>query len=288
MKLPKTSKVSSDIVIPISGGDCHTVHFHGDFYEAFKSDLKYARGLVLVLSPYIKAKRILQLREAIEDCIKRGVRVCVFIQRPPSFVLDDDQRRLELNEAIKLLTDMGVHVTELPAVHAKVAIIDDEIAWDGSLNILSHLNTEERMTRWQSKAKVDEIIKSHGLDCCGSCGQRPGFCINLQKNLSEFAEKQRCATGEAIAVRRKAFGLSQRDLADLSGISQAYIAQIEKGTRDVSINTLAMIGRVLKTQFKPIPLHLEPCVEQLTRTRGRETIPAMQTAASSDRTKVAP
>jgi DNA-binding XRE family transcriptional regulator len=179
----------------------------------------------------------------------------------------DELNRAEAhNAARKLLEEMGIHVTDIPAVHAKVAIIDDEIAWDGSLNILSQYRTEERMTRWRNKAKVAEIIKSHRLDCCNEC-MRPGFCITSEKDRKSFVQKQRIALGADIAARREQLSLSQRDLSDLSGVSQTFIAQIEKGGKEITLTTLSLLGRALETTFMPIPFHLGPSVNEQIRTR---------------------
>jgi transcriptional regulator with XRE-family HTH domain len=46
---------------------------------------------------------------------------------------------------------------------------------------------------------------------------------------------------------REAAGLTQRELSDLSGVSQKHISQIELAGSNVTLDTLAELARHLKT-----------------------------------------
>jgi len=58
--------------------------------------------------------------------------------------------------------------------------------------------------------------------------------------------------GEKIKASRKAKGLSQEKLGELTGLSTNYIGQIERGQRQVAIDTLAQITEVLETDLGTI------------------------------------
>ena len=61
-------------------------------------------------------------------------------------------------QAVSLLDKMGVEVVQQPEIHQKVAIMDDNVCWEGSLNILSHTgNTLEHMRRLIGRATAAEI-----------------------------------------------------------------------------------------------------------------------------------
>lgn len=53
--------------------------------------------------------------------------------------------------------------------------------------------------------------------------------------------------GDAIAERRTALGISQRDLATDSGVNRGLLRAVEHGTRRPSIITLVRITRALNT-----------------------------------------
>jgi transcriptional regulator with XRE-family HTH domain len=44
--------------------------------------------------------------------------------------------------------------------------------------------------------------------------------------------------------------LSQRDLADLSGVSREYIARIELGQHDPTLSTLEKLAKALKVKVR--------------------------------------
>ena len=57
---------------------------------------------------------------------------------------------------------------------------------------------------------------------------------------------------KAISIRRKALGISQNDLAEMSGVSLATIKNIERGAGNPSLETVEKILAVLglEIQFK--------------------------------------
>jgi DNA-binding XRE family transcriptional regulator len=60
-------------------------------------------------------------------------------------------------------------------------------------------------------------------------------------------EVDRLLTGEnPVKLWRQKLGLTQRQLADHSGVSQSLLAEIEKGTKTGSVETLKKLARALK------------------------------------------
>ncbi|WP_413406718.1 helix-turn-helix domain-containing protein [Paenibacillus amylolyticus] len=53
--------------------------------------------------------------------------------------------------------------------------------------------------------------------------------------------KLRNSVGERIRAIRKAKGLTQQQLAELSGLDDAYVGSVERGERNFSIDTLEKI-----------------------------------------------
>nr|WP_154889778.1 helix-turn-helix transcriptional regulator [Paenibacillus xylanexedens] len=53
--------------------------------------------------------------------------------------------------------------------------------------------------------------------------------------------KLRNSVGERIRAIRKVKGLTQQKLAELSGLDDAYIGSVERGERNISIDTLEKI-----------------------------------------------
>ena len=64
--------------------------------------------------------------------------------------------------------------------------------------------------------------------------------------MSETAEK---TLSEAIRERRKALGITQAQLADLSGVSVRAIFELENGNNSMSLKRVLLILEALGLQF---------------------------------------
>jgi len=131
------------------------------FYDAFIKDVKHSKTRVIIESPFITTKRINQLSPILSRLIRRGV--AVVINTKPV----EEQNALLRNmayEGIAKLQDIGVRVIVTAGHHRKLAIIDDDIIWEGSLNILSQNDSCEIMRRISSKQMAIQMLKFLNLD----------------------------------------------------------------------------------------------------------------------------
>lgn len=131
------------------------------FYDAFAKDISHARRRVIIESPFITTRRLAQLTPAFEKLVRRGVRVII---NTKPFDEHDASLREMANEGVLKLQAMGVQVLMTVGHHRKLAIIDDAIPWEGSLNILSQNDSCEIMRRIQSEAVVEQITSFLRLD----------------------------------------------------------------------------------------------------------------------------
>ena len=66
-------------------------------------------------------------------------------------------------------------------------------------------------------------------------------------------DKLQKALGERICIARKRLGMTQKQLADLSGFpAHQIIHQIEKGTRDVKAWELAVLSKALRVDISEL------------------------------------
>lgn len=79
---------------------------------------------------------------------------------------------------------------------------------------------------------------------------------------------------EKIAGRLKAVreekGLSQRALAQLTGVPQSHISKIESGAVDIRLSSLVEIARVLELELELVPRPALPAVQAIIRSRRNE------------------
>lgn len=133
---------------------------HG-FYGAFSTDLKAAISDVLIESPYITIRRATEIRPLLEKIIRRSVRVIIYTRNPYHHdgVLVD-----EAIQGIQILKQVGAKVVVCDDMrHRKLALIDGQILWEGSLNMLSQNGSKEVMRRTNSAELCSQMKQFLGI-----------------------------------------------------------------------------------------------------------------------------
>ncbi len=127
------------------------------FYAAFSKDFKQAKREVIIESPYITCRRSAELAPLCKKLANRGVKIKILTRNPGHH---DDNLRIQAWIGIKILREAGVRVFICDDLrHRKIAVIDGEILWEGSLNMLSHSNSREIMRRTQSEELCNQLLK---------------------------------------------------------------------------------------------------------------------------------
>lgn len=133
-----------------------------DFEKVFEADLERAKRGIAILSGFVTPQRVATYEAIFRRKLAQGVRVrCV--TRPPakngSIPIEQGK------EALDGLERMGCVVDTRGEIHQKLAIIDDEIVWFGSLNPLSYTtNTDETMARMSNKEVCLQISAFLAMD----------------------------------------------------------------------------------------------------------------------------
>lgn len=120
------------------------------FWAAFEKDLRKAKDKVIIVSPFVRKSRFQIVQQYLSAFVERGGVVEAIISQEPD-------SKSTLKETEKLLGDAGWKVRVMKGIHQKVAIIDDRICWEGSLNILSFANSRELMRRFESRIEAQAI-----------------------------------------------------------------------------------------------------------------------------------
>ncbi len=132
------------------------------FYSQFGKDLLHARREVVIESPFITINRVNKLAPIFNKLIKQGVKVFI-ITRQPS--LHEYLMSQQSEDVIRYFEEIGIQVLVTQNNHhRKLAIIDRDILWEGSLNILSQCNSREIMRRTQGDSHAQIMFDFLHLD----------------------------------------------------------------------------------------------------------------------------
>lgn len=125
------------------------------FYASFLGDLKRCQTEVIIESPYMTVSRVNKLLPELRKLVKRGVRVRINTRFPEHH---DSVLRLQAYSATKLLKGVGVRVFYFYDYHhRKLALLDNRITYEGSLNILSQCRSKEIMRRIESESLTKQM-----------------------------------------------------------------------------------------------------------------------------------
>jgi len=125
-----------------------SLHDEKTFYKQFINDLLECREEVIIESPFITSTRMQMLYPVFEELIKKGVKVFVVTRDPHEHTkIYKEQSEFEIQRferlGVQVLLCVGNH-------HRKLAMLDRQILWEGSLNILSQTKSREIMRRIDS------------------------------------------------------------------------------------------------------------------------------------------
>ena len=147
----------------ISSSDLTTSQLYNqdEFYDAFLGDLRRASTRVVIESPFMTMRRLNSLLPAIRQLCAKDVRVIV---NTKPIEEHDGLLHQQSVDAIAASQEIGVTVLMTVGHHRKIAIIDDNILWEGSLNILSQNDSCEFMRRMQSAILVEQMVRFIGAN----------------------------------------------------------------------------------------------------------------------------
>jgi hypothetical protein len=147
-----------------------------DFYQNFVKDLFQARHEVVIDSPYITSERTRFFIPIFKHLTANGIKVFILTRQPKEH---SSPMRYQAEEEIKNFESMEIKVLPLSGhFHRKLAVIDRNVLWEGSLNILSQRDSHEIMRRFEGAETAKQMMAF----------------LKLDKNIGEMGESrlQRC------------------------------------------------------------------------------------------------
>ena len=131
------------------------------FYKAFERDLRHSRQSVVIESPFITRIRMEHLLPLLTKLRRKGIRIVVNTRNPEEH---NEEYAIQAEGAVAAMQDIGIKVLYTVKHHRKLAIIDEEVLWEGSLNILSQGDSCEVMRRTVSNSLAWQMMHFTKLD----------------------------------------------------------------------------------------------------------------------------
>ena len=131
--------------------------FDSDSYTSvFERDMAEANTEIVISSPGISAKGVGRISDILEERHDAGVKITLLTLNADGYPKERIEKSKELLNELRCL---GVTVLEKTMMHEHFAVIDKEIVWYGSVNLLSNAKEEDNLMRVKSKEIGQELLE---------------------------------------------------------------------------------------------------------------------------------
>ena len=151
-------KIGYELCTGISGEKQQTdaIYDIDNYADVFWKDLDAARESVIVSSPRLNTQKVNHMISAMEKQQELGVKVTVVTWRPDAYAYGREEARMQLLERLRR---SGVEIRLVEESCEHFAVIDKEIVWYGSVNLLSKEDAEDNLMRVCSKEIADQLLE---------------------------------------------------------------------------------------------------------------------------------
>lgn len=132
------------------------------FYPALVKDLDACGSELIIECPFVTYRRLDKLMPIFIKLKARKVRIIINTRDPHEY--DEEQRRDDAHRVIASLQRIGIHVLFTSGHHRKLVILDRNILYEGSLNVLSQNDSSEVMRRIESTRLAWQMIRFVEVD----------------------------------------------------------------------------------------------------------------------------
>jgi superfamily II DNA or RNA helicase len=126
-----------------------------NYFEYVMEDIKNAKNLIILSSPYIQKKKVKLLKDTLTNKYHCGVRVVICTKKTEEY---SGTNKKYVDTFISECTNEGLDVIQINKNKHKFMVIDDEIIWYGGIDILGVNRGEESLIRIINEELGNELI----------------------------------------------------------------------------------------------------------------------------------
>ena len=131
--------------------------FDIDSYEkVYAKDLLEANKEIFISSPGLNYAKVDAFVKLIKHRQEDGVKLTVITLNPEGYT---EAKIKDTNRLVERLKNCGIRIKLQEYMHEHFAIIDDEIVWYGSMNLLSRAKVDDNLMRVKSKDVAQELLE---------------------------------------------------------------------------------------------------------------------------------
>ena len=126
------------------------------YHPVYVKDLLEAKQNIIIASPVISGAKVHELIRTLKDRQIKGIEVTIVTWNPDDYGFGDAGYWMQLHEEMR---QAGFYIKSTEENCEHFAIIDREIVWYGSMNLLGKTTTEDSMMRVPSRTIAAELME---------------------------------------------------------------------------------------------------------------------------------
>ena len=134
----------------------NTIYGMDNYSETYLNDLKSACDEIVISSQTLNYRKVYQLIDIAKDRQAAGVKVTIVTWHPDVYLYGKSEKRMELLEQLR---KAGFHILTVEDNCEHYAVIDREVVWYGSMNLLSKEDADDNLMRICDKTVAAELLE---------------------------------------------------------------------------------------------------------------------------------
>jgi superfamily II DNA or RNA helicase len=131
--------------------------FDSDTYvSVYETDLKEAVSDIVISSPTLSKHKVMRMMKILRERQEFGIKITIVTWHPDAYIYGREEHRIELMEDLRN-AGFNIELVEDDCEH--YAVIDNEIVWYGSMNLLSKDDIDDNIMRVVSKRIAAELLE---------------------------------------------------------------------------------------------------------------------------------
>ena len=157
-RLKAYKKIGYELCVNMDGEKqkANAIYDIGNYAETYWKDLEEANSAVVVSSPRLNNQKVDRIINMFGKRRELGIKVTIVTWHPDAYKYGKDDVRMELMERLRK-AGFEIRLVEESCEH--YAVIDNEIVWYGSVNLLSKEDAEDNLMRVCSKDIAAELLE---------------------------------------------------------------------------------------------------------------------------------
>lgn len=157
-RLKAYKKIGYALCVSVAGEKqkANAIYDIDNYAETYWKDLEEAKSEVIVSSPRLNNQKVNRIISVLGKCQELGIKATIVTWHPDAYKYGRDDTRMELMERLR---KAGSEIWLVESSCEHYAVIDNEIVWYGSMNLLSKEDAEDNLMRVCSKDIAAELLE---------------------------------------------------------------------------------------------------------------------------------